>query len=714
MRFKFFFLALLCCLCSQSYISAQTTWYVRADGGTRYSANRVAAGFSAQCNGKVNAPYSGDGGQNEDCAFNDYRFLYDDQATYGVLQWVIAGGDNVIIDNAKQWRVGWDGDTSRNERWCSGNSGGPYGCFNPAIPAGTAAQPTRILGKNYASCNVGNAGDSTKMTQLFGGHGIYAVLNLNGAQNVQVQCLELTRHSSCVVHGSPLPNDCHVPTADGGIQDYDGDGIVTNHKTSGILLQDMWIHGHTDRGIIGPIGGAVTANRINIDTNGMAGWDFDDGASTPSVNATLTMHYSTIQFSGCNQEYPLVDKVPVASCYDQNSGGYGDGIGTPTGSGLNVSIDHSVFQYNTQDGADLGHVDTGSYSLNIADSLFVGNMGGNPKWGPAFASANVVNNLIEANCLRMSAPMAGAPSSYNQYLSLFCRSGDAVSFVSYNGSNTLFAGNSVVSYAPTTIDMQCGTANGVQNCANTTYTFANNIFRAYDNPSTYNLGGQLGGPGMYCGASCNSSTALIGRVTRQNNLYYGFRGDCVANKVAYATAGTSTGEACADPLFSGEPPSFTTEAALDSFNFNLAPGSPAVNAGVSLLPQLLLDYSDATRPVPPSIGAIESNGVMVAPPVSPPAPPPTPARAATITTVNSLLFSQQNGLLIVLVTAPGGGVPAGNLTITSNGTALGIYSLGGKGAYIVPLSAAVLQSSTVTASYEGNAVFAASTGTLNQ
>ncbi len=718
MRFPVRWLSLLCCFGFTVSLSAQTTWYVRADGGTRYSANRVAAGLSAQCNGKTNAPYSGDGGQNENCAFNDYRFLYDDQATYGVLQWVIAGGDNVIIDNAKAWRVGWDGDTSQNELWCTGFSGGPYGCFNPPIPACTAAQPTRILGKNYAACSVGNAQDPTKMTQIFGGHGVYAVLNLTGTQNVQVECLELTRHSNCVVHGSPLNNDCHTPTADGGLQDYDSDGVITNQQTAGITLQDMWIHGHTDRGIIGPIGGAVTANRVDIDTNGMAGWDFDDGSSTPSVNGTLTMHYSTIQFSGCNQEYPFADKVPVQVCYDQSSGGYGDGIGTPTGTGLNVSIDHSLFQYNTQDGADFGHVDTGNFNLSIASSLFVGNMGGNPKWGPAFSTATVVNNLILANCLRMSAPLSGAPSGYNQYLSQFCRAGDGVSFESYNGNNTLFAGNSMTTYAPTTIDMQCATQNGVQNCSNTTYTFADNIFRGYDNPATYSLGGQVGGPGLYCGASCNSSTALIGRITRQNNLYYGFRGSCLANTVSYAATGTSTQETCADPQFSGEPASFTTEAALDGFNFNLASGSPAAGAGVTLLPQLSSDYNNATRPNPPSIGAIEPAAASaITAPVNQPAPTPVPVPAklaATTTNVSGLQMSGGNALLVVIVTAPAGGIPGGSLTVIINGTTQGVYSLNSKGSYTMPVSAALLQSAAITASYGGSATYAASSGTLNQ
>lgn len=719
MILKAFFLPLLCCLGFTASLSAQTTWYVRADGGTRYTANRVAAGLSAQCNGKANAPYSGDGGQNENCAFNDYRFLYDDQATYGVLQWVIAGGDNVILDNSQPWRVGWDSDAGRNESWCYGFGGGPYGCFNPSIPSGTPSQPTRILGKNYAACSIGNAADPTKMTQLFGGHGTYAVLNLTGTQNVQVECLELTRHSDCVVHGSPVAKDCHIPTADGGLQDYDSDGVITDQRTAGLTLQDMWIHGHTDRGIIGPIGGAVTANRINIDTNGMAGWDFDDGSSTPSVNGTLTMHYSTIQFSGCNQQYPFVDKIPVASCYDQSSGGYGDGIGTPAGTGLNVSIDHSLFQYNTQDGADFGHVDTGNYSLNITNSSFVGNMGGNPKWGPAFSTATVVNNLILANCLRMKAPLPGAPSGYNRYLSQFCRAGDGISFESYNGNNTLFAGNSVVTYAPTTIDMQCATQNGVQNCGNTTYTFADNIFRGYDDPATYNLGSQFGGPGMYCGAGCNSSTARIGRITRQNNLYYGFRGSCAANTNPYAAAGTSTQEICADPQFSGEPASFTNEAALDNYNFNLTSGSPAVRAGIAVLPQLTVDYNDATRPNPPSLGALETGAyAAIAPPVSQPTPtptpPPAPARETTFMSVTLCPLSPTQVYMFVIVTSASGSIPDGNTTLTVDGTSLGQYALTGKGAYGLLLPANVPHPVTVSVNYAGTAVYAPSSATAKQ
>ena len=93
----------------------------------------------------------------------------------------------------------------------------------------------------------------------------------------------------------------------------------------------MWIHGFASRGIIGPIGGTVTARRVDIAYNGAAGWDFDDGKATPNVNGVINLSYVTIEWSGCNQAYPGTGAI---TCYGQSNGGYGDGIGTP---GWNLS-----------------------------------------------------------------------------------------------------------------------------------------------------------------------------------------------------------------------------------------------------------------------------------------------------------------------------------------------------------------------------------------
>ena len=143
-------------------LSAET-WYIRPDGGTRHSAKT-----SGQCDGKADAPYRGKG-TNQHCAFNDYRYLWDDHS-YGNSAWVIAGGDTVIIRGGP-WRVGFN-QANANDVWCSGGNGNGA-CMNPKIPAGTPTQHTRILGENYASCSSGGVTDRSKLTQIFGGFGVW-------------------------------------------------------------------------------------------------------------------------------------------------------------------------------------------------------------------------------------------------------------------------------------------------------------------------------------------------------------------------------------------------------------------------------------------------------------------------------------------------------------------------------------------------------------
>ena len=554
------------------------TWYVRADGGTRAS----KAFPEGQCDGKGDLAYPGKGA-NRHCAFNDARWLWDDQHTYGVLKWAIVGGDTVILDNTKPWRIGFDSNGTTPEHWCSGWGGDRYGCTNPAIPAGTAAQHTRLLGRNYASCHTGSDPDKTKMSQIFGGNALITVLNLNGAAFVDVECIEIARHSQCASHGEPrLPSNCNGNTAP--TDDFDGDGASTDVHTHDLLLQDMWIHGHTDRGIIGPIGGTVTANRIDISTNGMAGWDFDDGRSTPSVNAVLRMTDSVVEWNGCNQEYPATHAVPVLTCYGQSDGGYGDGIGTPARDGMDVYIDHSIFRYNTQDGEDFGHIDSGSHKLSITNSQSYGNNGGQFKWGGGFTNVVFANNEVVGNCARLSQPMNGVPAGFNTHLRDFCRARDTVSFDVKQGATVFFDNNTIISYSPTTLDVTCDESS----CSQSTLQFRNNIVLGYDDPATYSLGGERGGAGGFY------FDKPLGHFLRSNNIVFGLRnGHCTATEV------------CKDPQFVGEP-HFTHETDLDHFNFHLSPSSPAAHAGARIS-DLHTDFDGKTRPSsgPYSIGALE-------------------------------------------------------------------------------------------------------------
>ena len=538
-------LLLLCCLgLLWSAQARATTWYVRADGGAR-----------GQCDGKTDAAYPGHG-SNRHCAFGDARLLWD-QHEYNKLNWIIAGGDTVILDNTKAWRVGWDqdGSATSTEPWCVGWSGGPYGCMNQTIPAGTADKHTRLLGRNWEHCNAGDQPDKSKMTELFGGHGVGVVLNLDGAQYVDVQCLNITRHSSCITHGEPrLPKDCSRSFP---LDDYDSSGLNTDAHTHDVLLQDLWIHGHTDRGIIGPVGGLITANRLDISTNGMAGWDFDDGHGTPSVNGVLRMTYTTVEWSGCNQQYPASVPNAVSTCYGQSDGAYGDGMGTPANYGMDVFIDHSVFRYNVQDGEDFGHVDSGSHQMSITNSLSYGNGGGQFKWGANFTHVVFVNNIAVGNCVRMSKPLAGAANGYNAHLHDFCRANDALSFDFRQGATAIFDNNTIVTYAPTTFDIDCWDPS----CSNTTLLFRNNIVMGLENRDTFDMGGKPGGPGGFY------FQKPIGHVILSHDLFYGLRNQhCEASSI------------CKDPKFVGES-LFKSEGDLDNFNAHLSPNSPARGCG---------------------------------------------------------------------------------------------------------------------------------------
>lgn len=573
------------------------TWYIRKDGGARYSAARITAGLPAQCDGLGDAPYPGTG-VNQHCAYNDYRFLWDDQ-TYGnwsLGKWVIKGGDTVIV-HAGQYRVGFDTDgTTGNDPWCFGGNG-PYSCGSPTIPAGTQTQPTRILGENYQACTQQN------MTQLFGGHGVGVVVNLSGAQYVQVECLEISRFGNCARHGdSPDTTPCSTGNP---ISEYDSEGITTDVNTHDILLQDLWIHGHTDRGIIGPIGGIVSANRVDIAYNAMAGWDFDDGSATPMApGAFWEFTNSIIEWNGCNQENPMVDPIPVISCSGQSDEGYGDGVGTPAGTGLSANIDHSIFRYNTQDGLDLGHVDTGGpYTLSITNSQAYGNNGGTFKMGAQFATETLENNFMEANCERMAAPMVGAPPTYNAHLGDFCRAGDATSFNFQNFTTVNFINNTLVGYAPTMLDLGCWDTSGA--CPSAVLNFKNNIVAGYNDPAAGDYGGNSG-PGLFYFQEAN----VVGNFHSSNNLYYGVPHGSLNPTLGFSCPNTeANGDICnVSPGFVGQPAGTGTtfvETELDNFNANLSPTSPAIGTGIAIQ-GLTLDFNGNPYGNPPVIGAFSN------------------------------------------------------------------------------------------------------------
>jgi len=393
------------------------TWYVRPDGGTRYSAN-VASG---QCDGKADAAYSGRG-SNQHCAFKDVRLLWSD-ATYSTGDkfpswgWVIAGGDTVIIRGSigagVTYRVGWNSaSTYCDKTVCWGVAGDTFASGAPPPPSGTAAQHTRILGENYASCQ----GASAK-TQLHGGWAVTNVLNLSGSSYVDVACLDITDFSAC--------GKASQKVGCGSTQDFAQVGIRFTNTTTNDTLTDIRLHGLAGSGILGPTGDGVVLDHVDIVGNAASGWDADAGNGTTGKGSLLVKNYN-ISWNGCAEEYPIVHPLPYGDCTDQDHGGYGDGFGTTTKDsdppGWQVHFDQGTVSYNTQDGLDALHIGGKGSSMTVTRTRAFSNMGQQIKVGGA--TATITDSLIVGNCAAMSKSIPGTPPGYNARLDLFCRAGD--------------------------------------------------------------------------------------------------------------------------------------------------------------------------------------------------------------------------------------------------------------------------------------------------
>lgn len=417
--------------------AAAQNHFVRSDGGTLLTAN-VPAG---QCDGMsdVSVATATGNGTLPHCAVNDVRLMWDDDSgAVGSGSWALshfAGGDTLVIRSCAA-SVNQDHPSNPNCRigWDNGNGGGPtnlwcqfvgnISCYNPPIPAGDATHHTQILGGcafgTYTCTPIGTNGPlngfpwaSTNETQLFGGFGLQYAFNAQATSNVDIIGLEITTHNGvCVRSGVPgYPRYCSTsPTID----DYADTGLIVNAQSSGITLQDVYIHGFSSNGIFGPIGdNTFSMTRVAMNFNHAAGWQFDCGNACPDVpTATLSANYVTQIGNGCDQQYPIVNTgFPALSCYDDNANGFGD-----SWSGQDTALDtmtcvHCVQAYNTKDGFIGPHPNV--KTLTITQSQSIGNMGAPWKLITASnATMYFFNNSTVGDCGRMGSILPGAGQSF--------------------------------------------------------------------------------------------------------------------------------------------------------------------------------------------------------------------------------------------------------------------------------------------------------------
>lgn len=624
-----------------AYTGPGQGWFVRPDGGTVYSADMPLG----QCDGKADAPYPGTG-VNQHCAVKEFKFLWDDRSgLVGLGKWLIAGGDTVVIRGCTadptetnisnpDCRMGWGGPTGPTSgNWCYGV--GSYTCSNPDIPAGTAAQPTRIIsGCAYDNdCNPTNSNDPqdyvANLAQVYGGYSLSYTFNLQNTQHVLIQGIELTTHNGkCTVAGNPsFPRTC---SNNQPLDDYAQNGFITNSNSLDITFIDIYAHGFNSSGFYGSIGGPITMTRVKSNFNAFAGWNFDNG--TPNAaGSSITASYVTMVGNGCYEEYPIKHAFPCQAAYDDVNGGFGDAW-SGQDSMLDFFIcDHCLVRNNTKDGFMGPH--TQIAKLTITNSIFGSNGGEQLKWGTSInATTTFLNNTVVGDCLRLYSPMPGSPYTYGYqmisptpnpgaYLSDQCRAaGDALSFSTQPGSSVLFANNTVVGYNQTILDLNCGVTGGVS-CPDVKWFFENNIFLGYI------LNGAQA-PGLYYLAPGTNI-----KLTTNNNVEFGIRNGDVCG---------TNGNQCVDPLLTNEPiqQSWTTYTFLDNFNFVPTPASPALLKGVSYVGMLTTDALGNAQSVPPVVGAVVAAGTVIPPTQT--APTITWATPSNVTSGTKLSATQLN------------------------------------------------------------------------
>jgi hypothetical protein len=427
-----------------------TTWYVRPDGGTRYSANQT----SGQCDGKTDAAYPGKG-TNKHCAFKDVRYLWTDTSycidngpTSKCWRWVGAGGDTYIlrgsIADGVSYRIGQSGPEAHDYFGLAGN---PYGAGMPAPPSGTEAQPTRILGGGYENCSAQAA-----RTQLHGGYGVGSVIDMSGASYVDLACLDITDFSTC--GRSAQTDNCH---SNFPLSDYATRGVQWSNTSTHDTLTNIRVHGLASVGMAGPTGDGVVMDHIDIIGNAGAGWNADSGDKTTGTGTLLVTNFN-ISWNGCAEEYPIVDPLPYKDCTDDNVGGYGDGFGTATiasNPGWKAHFDHGIVSYNTQDGLDALHLTGAGSSMTVTNTLAYGNMGQQLKVGGT--SGTIQHDVIFTNCNAMRQKIPGTPAGYNTRLSDFCRAADAGNVLMVgDGSTAVFSDNVIYSASSTGVEVDVG------------------------------------------------------------------------------------------------------------------------------------------------------------------------------------------------------------------------------------------------------------------
>ncbi len=334
-----------------------------------------------QCNGLSDQPYTVEVTDQACAVKHIFELLGPERNTVR-----ISGGDIISILNhddgsQAEYRMGHHGDYTSTD--CSITWA--YDCNMPSLPAGTAENPTIIRGEDW------NNGCTTP-PQLWGSNRASRIFSLVDTQHIELSCLEITDHSSCV-RAQAFPDESLRCDRSSPYTKLFADTGIYMADSSNIKLTDVVVKG-LSTGIHAGRVSDVTLIRSHLYANSGAGWDGDIYGDDAN-NGDIKFIDSAITFSGCGLIYSpgQVDHGQPHACARQAVGGYGDGIGTGE-TGGNWIFENSQILYNNSDGIDLLYHHLEGKTV-IKNSRIEGNGGNQVK---VAGNAELINNLIISNC----------------------------------------------------------------------------------------------------------------------------------------------------------------------------------------------------------------------------------------------------------------------------------------------------------------------------
>jgi hypothetical protein len=514
------------------------TYYVRPDGGS-----------ATECTGLVDLPYPGSG-VGQSCAWDHpFRALQPsgEPGDSGILR--IAGGDTLIVAPGS-YRMGYGAPGAE-----SCESDYRWDCTMPSIPSGLdPTRPTRILGQGWEDgCD--------NPPELWGTERARSVLDLTGARNVEIACLEITDHSGCVEdHSGGLA--CEKEAYPYG--NWSADGLCAEDSTD-VRLSHLNIHGLAGAGVRAGRLTDWTLEDVRIVGNGWVGWGGDiEGDDANGGN--LTFRRCTVAWNGCGETYPGGE---LMGCWGQSAGGYGDGIGTGATGGDWV-IEDSAFLYNTSDGLDLLYHRLGG-SVTIRRTIAQGNAGDQIKvTGPTL----VENVIAVSHCSFFDG------KHFTHHVDHCRAGGSALAFTLHPSDHITVVHATVTGEGDCLVIAEC--AEGESCDGSESILLRNDIFQGHP---------EFGGGGD---TTCLTWTDLSGDLFAiEHAIIGGLKGmpdPCLADSLCDVPAGL-------------------TDGSIDSFDAHLEEGSPAVDSGTREgAPGY--DFDGHPRDDHPDIGAYEQREQM--------------------------------------------------------------------------------------------------------